>query len=78
MDFQNNPQKYYPQSSNKIFKKFVKIKYADHKSLLKDELNLLKNEIISLTRESKTEYYKTYFSKNKENLFKIWKGIKEL
>ena len=24
------------------------------------------------------KYYKTYFSKNKENLSKIWKGIKEI
>ena len=66
------------QQKNKIFKKFVRSKNADQKSLLKDQFKLLKNEITSLTRESKTEYYKTYFSKNKENLFKIWKGIKEV
>ena len=36
------------------------------------------NEITSLTRESKKQYYETFFSANKNNLSKIWKGIKEI
>ena len=46
--------------------------------MFKDQFNILKNEITSLTRESKKEYYTTYFSNNKKNLNKIWKGIKDI
>ena len=38
----------------------------------------MKNEITALTRRSKKEYYNNYFSTNKNNLQKIWKGIKEI
>ena len=38
----------------------------------------LKNEITTLTRQSKKEYYNHYFSENSKNLYKIWKGIKEI
>ena len=41
------------EHKNKIFKKFIKCKMADQKSLFKDQFNILKNEITSLTRESK-------------------------
>ena len=39
---------------------------------------LLKNEITNLTRTGKKAYYQKYFSENKGNLQKIWKGIKEI
>ena len=59
------------ENKNKIFKKYIKCKNADQKSQLKDQFKFLKNEITSLTRDSKKEYYKTYFSTNKNNLSKI-------
>ena len=31
-----------------------------------------------MTRQSKKEYYQRYFTNNKKNLQKIWKGIKEI
>ena len=31
-----------------------------------------------MTRNGKKEYYQKYFSENKDNLQKVWKGIKEL
>ena len=31
-----------------------------------------------LTKNSKKQYYETFFSANKNNLSKIWKGIKEI
>jgi carboxypeptidase C (cathepsin A) len=63
---------------NSIFKKYIKCKNTENKSGLYDNFKLLKNEVTSLTRESKKEYYKTYFSNNKKNLKNIWKGIKEI
>ena len=62
---------------NRVFKKLIKCKNPDQKSQLNVQFKLLKNEITSLTRESKKQYYKTFFSANKNNLSKIWKGIKE-
>ena len=63
---------------NKIFKKYVKCKNADRKHQLLLEYKLNKNVITSMTRQSKKEYYQRYFTNNKKNLQKIWKGIKEI
>ena len=59
-------------------KKYIKCKVADCKKDLKIELNKLKNQITHLTRLSKKSYYDQYFTNNKRNLQKIWKGIKEI
>ena len=40
-------------------------------------LKNLKKEVTYLIRTSKKEYYKQYFAKNKDNIKKIWKGIKD-
>ena len=45
------------------------------KEYLKTNYKNIKNEITNLTRQSKKDYYKQYFT---ENLQKIWKGIKEI
>ena len=63
---------------NKIFKKYIKCKVADRKQQLNMEYKQIKNEITSLTRVGKKTYYEKYFSSNKKNLQKIWKGIKEI
>ena len=39
---------------------------------------MLKNELTDMTRAAKKSYYKNYFKQNKNNLQKIWKGIKEI
>ena len=38
----------------------------------------LKNQILAQTRESKKEFYRKYFTKNSNNLKKIWQGIKQV
>ena len=49
-----------------------------------DKINLynrfkdLKNEITDLTRKGKKEFYEKYFAENKNNLKKIWQGIKDI
>ena len=63
---------------NKAFKKYMKCKDTTVREQLNTEFKVLKNEITSLTRQSKKEYYNQYFTANTKNLQKIWKGIKEI
>ena len=63
---------------NKILRKYINCKNAVRKSELHVQFKLLKNDITHLTRTGKKEYYQKYFSENKNNLQKIWKGIKEI
>ena len=37
-----------------------------------------RNQIVKLTRKSKTNHYKRYFSANMKNSKNIWKGVNEL
>ena len=50
----------------------------ESKERLKIDNKTLKNEITTLSRQSKKDYYKQYFTENKDNLQKMWKGIKEI
>ena len=63
---------------NKFFKKCIKCKIEYRKRELNAEFKELKNKITTLTRLNKKNYYEKYFSNNKDNLQKIWKGIKEI
>ena len=63
---------------NKILKKYVKCKNQSRKLKLHDQFKAIKNEITHLIRISKKAYYKKYFTDNKNNLQKMWKGINEL
>ena len=63
---------------NKMFQKYANCKDDTKKAQLKNEYKLIKNEITYLTRKGKKEHYDRYFTENKANLKKIWKGIKEV
>ena len=63
---------------NKAFKRYLKAKVPSTKSDHLKTYKSLKNEITLLMRAGKKEYYKKYFSTNKNNIQKIWKGIKEI
>ena len=63
---------------NKIFKKYVNCKNAVRKLEIYEQFKILKHDITHLTRSGKKAYYQKYFSENKDNLQKIWKGIKEI
>ena len=63
---------------NKTFRKYMKAKNKERKGELFDQFKVLKNEVTYLTRSGKRAYYKKYFADNKDNLQKIWKGIKEI
>ena len=66
------------QLKNSTLNKLAKSKDPIIKQELIQSIKTMKNEITALTRRSKKEYYNNYFSTNKNNLQKIWKGIKEI
>ena len=65
---------------SKTYKKYIKCKdtQINLKHVLFEEYKFLKNEITSLLRRSKKDYYRNYFNKNKKNIHKTWEGIKEI
>ena len=66
------------KKKDKAFRKYMNCKDVVRKSALKAEFNNLKNEVLTLTRQSKERYYNKYFTENTKNLKKIWQGINEL
>ena len=63
---------------NKKFKQYMECKNSIAKSNLHHEFKTLKNQLQAETRQSKKAYYDKYFTDNKDNLQKTWKGIKEV
>ena len=56
----------------------TRFKDLNQKAILNAEFKQMKNEITSLTKNSKKDYYDKYFTKHKDNLGKTWQGIKEI
>ena len=65
-------------AKNKILTRIRKCTNLVRKSELQLQFKIVKNDITFLTRSGKKEYYKKYFTENKDNLQKVWKGIKEI
>ena len=65
-------------NKNKIYKNFCKAKNPSRRYLLHNEFKTYRKLIGNLTKVSNEKYYKTYFQENKNNLYKTWKGIKEV
>ena len=63
---------------NRIFRKYINCKNDVRKAELFEQFKILKNETAHLTRSGKKACYQKYFAENKNNLRKIWKGIKEI
>ena len=63
---------------NKAFRKYLRSKNPVLKNNLHRKFKDLKNEVTHLLRSSKKDFYKKYFTVNKNNIQKIWKGIKEI
>ena len=64
------------RNKNKIYNKFCKAKDQKQKDLLHQQFKNYRNILSNLTKKSKENYYKEYFQENKNNLIKVWKGIK--
>ena len=63
---------------NNIFQKYINCKDDVTKQELHRQYTRQKNLVTSLTRQSEKQYYNNYFTTNKDNLQKVWKGIKEI
>ena len=61
-----------------MFKKYRECKNSVTKANLLKEYKILKNNLVSETRQSKKDYYAKYFTEHKDNLQKTWQGIKEV
>ena len=61
----------------KMHSKFLKAKDQTRKKALNQEYKTYKSLLIN-TKKSKENYYKQYFKDSKNNLTKVWKGIKEI
>ena len=66
------------KEKNKTLKKYKNSKKSNRKTELYAKFKDLKNEITDMTRTAKKSHCKNYFTRNKNNLRKIWKGIKEI
>ena len=63
---------------HKTFGKFIKSKNPIVKEQLQTLYKQYRNSIVNLTRISKKNYYDNYFSKNSQNMKKLWAGINEI
>lgn len=63
---------------NKLYNKYSKIKNQEIKKEIYDEYKILRNMVNELIRKSKKSYYKNFFVEHKNNIPKVWQGIKEL
>ena len=59
---------------NKLYKKYIK----KRSSYYYDKFKFYRNKLNHLIKISKKKYYDTYFTSNRSNLKKKWKGIKEI
>jgi hypothetical protein len=63
---------------DKLLRQCINAKNATAKLALSTQYKLLRNQIVELTKVSKNNFYKKYFSTNNTNLKKVWTGIKSL
>ena len=50
----------------------------ERRNNLYNKYKILRNNLIQKKRDSKIEYYKSYFAKNTSKIANIWKGIRSL
>jgi hypothetical protein len=66
------------QQRDKLHKHYIKAKDEIVKDLFHNKYKTLRNQIVSLCRQSKKEYYQNYFITNSDNLRNTWRGIKSV
>ena len=66
------------QEKNKIFRKYIRCKDKSKKADIYDYYKILRNNLNNSLHFSKKSFYERYFTRNKNNLQKVWKGIKEI
>ena len=65
------------KSRDKIFNKYINSK-NHNKDQLHNEFKRYRNLIVKLTRQSRKNYYQSYFNDNFKNIRKTWDGIKSI
>ena len=63
---------------DKIFHKYCKENSLERRNNLYNKYKNLRNELTLKERQSKIEYYKSYFAMNTSKIANIWKGIRSL
>ena len=63
---------------DKIFHKYCKEENQEIRDNFHIKYKSLRNQITQRTRDSKIEYYKSYFANNTSKVANIWKGIQSL
>ena len=66
------------KTRDRLFKKYIKTSDDTLKSHYHDEYKKHRNFIVTLCRQSKTNYYSRYFSSNLNNIQKIWLGVRDI
>ena len=61
-----------------IYHEYLKCENIEQKEKIITDYKEQKNQITELIRTGKKDYYEKYFTENRKNLKKIWKGIKEV
>ena len=63
---------------DKIFHQYCKENSVERRNNLYNKYKILRNNLTQKKRDSKIEYYKSYFAKNTSKIANIWKGIRSL
>ena len=63
---------------NKLYKQFCQATKTTSKNTLHQKLKNYRNQIVTLNRLCKENYFKTYFETNKKDSKRIWYVIKTL
>ena len=66
------------QRQEKLYKKFIKAKNQEVKNEHHLNYKELRNQIVTICRLSKKNYYQKYFAENADNARSTWKGIKTI
>ena len=62
----------------KLYKKFIRAKDQERKLNIHKQYKELRNNIVSIIRKSKSQYFKQFFTKNASNAKNTWDGIKSI
>lgn len=60
---------------DRIYKSFLRSKEPNQRLYLEARYKTYRNKIVSICRQSKSNFYQKYFRENMKNISKIWKGV---
>ena len=66
------------KQKNVLHRKFIRSKELPKRKLLLQNFKVYKNTVHKLPTISKSDYYKCYFEKHRNNSKKIWDGIRSI